>query len=66
METMTHGAFTCHGNYGKYQKPTWKMHTKTIFHWVTRRIYWCTSCQDEMTFSKWRRAMLESWKVKIC
>jgi len=39
METMTHGAFTCYGNYGKYQKPTWKMHTKTIFHWVTRRIY---------------------------
>jgi len=25
-----YGAFTCYGNYGEFQKPTWKMHMNTF------------------------------------
>jgi len=53
---------TCYGNYGKYQKPTWEMYMNTpscgIFHCAALRIFWCTSCRDEITFDLFK--MVES------
>jgi len=32
-QPLGHIAFMCYGNYGKYQKPTWKMDMNTPFMW---------------------------------